>query len=629
MMKFNRKYIPVLFIFFISIKLSAQLNIPISHENWKVIYVDSEESSLGRYATNVFDDDISTIWHTQWVTANPVYPHELQIDLDDVYHLTGFRYLPRQDGGANGTIVEYDFYTSMDGSNWVKVISNGTWASNTSEKESLFTPIDGRYIRFVGLEEINNNAWASCAELNVLHMFTGVAFVADKKQVSVGETVNFTDLSGNSPTAWEWIFEGGTPATSNEQNPSVIFNDFGKFTVTLITTSETGKDTLIKPDYISIDYCTPQIESNDIYIDTVWVGNILNTTGPDQGLADYTYLSTEMYRGASYPIYVHYNNPWNAIDTSGCWIDWNKDGAFNEDTEFTLLTGHHEVKGVVTVPEDAVLDTLRMRILARYWRWPPNPCEDVENGEIEDYSIVVMPFSTEVPVADFEADRTSICAGESINFSDLSLNTPNTWLWEFEGGEPDTANFQTQAVRYPVAGSYKVSLKVSQPSGSDTKIMDDYITVYGDTSISRYGGILSSNATDATYQWINCADSSEIAGATGQTYEPIENGSYAVRIVQNGCEATSSCQLVNNVDISESAGKPGISIYPNPNKGDFQLELFMDKPVDIKVYNATGKLIYNIPEAISSEKIRIDTKGIYYIKIDTGKEILVRKVVVN
>ena len=86
---------------------------------------------------------------------------------------------------------------------------------------------------------------------------------------------------------------------------------------------------------------------------------------------------------------------------------------------------------------------------------------------------------------------------------------------------------------------------------------------------------------------------------------------------------------MNNVDISELSGKPDIAIYPNPNKGDFKLELFLDKPVGIKIYNATGTLIYSNSKAIGSEMIRIDSKGIYYLKIDTGKEILVRKVVVN
>lgn len=622
------KRIPILFLFFISLKLSAQLLIPVSHENWSLIYVDSEEKSLGRYATNAFDDDINTIWHTEWVASDPVYPHEMQIDLGDVYMLTGLRYLPRQDGGPNGTIIEYDFYTSLDGSNWVKVISKGTWERNTSEKETLFSRIEGRYIRFVGLKEINGNPWASCAELNVLHVFTGVAFEADKKQVSKGETVYFTDLSGNSPTAWEWIFEGATPAVSHEQNPSVIYNDFGRFTVTLITSSETGKDTLTKPGYILVDYCIPEVISNDIYIDTVRFGNIMNATGPDQGVADYTHLSTEVYRGAFYQIYVHYNNPWNAIDTSACWIDWNKNGAF-EDSEFTLLSGHHSVNGVVKVPEDAVLDTVRMRILARYWRWPPDACEDVENGEIEDYSIVIMPLSSGIPLADFEADRMTICAGESVRFTDLSLNTPNKWLWNFEGGEPDSAVFQTQIVRYPVAGSYNVSLFVSQPSGSDTTIEEAYITVYGDTSISRYGGILTANASDATYQWINCADNSKISGATGQTYEPAENGIYAVKIFQNGCEAVSSCHVVNNVAVSGLSGNQSFRIYPNPNKGSFKLELPAESVCDIQVFNSTGTLIYSNPVAVNSEEIHIGIKGIYFVKIKSGKKIRIKKVAVE
>jgi PKD repeat protein len=49
-------------------------------------------------------------------------------------------------------------------------------------------------------------------------------FTASATRIKVGETVTFTDNSIGSPTSWSWEFEGGTPATSTEQNPTVTFN---------------------------------------------------------------------------------------------------------------------------------------------------------------------------------------------------------------------------------------------------------------------------------------------------------------------------------------------------------------------------------------------------------------------
>ena len=60
-------------------------------------------------------------------------------------------------------------------------------------------------------------------------------------------TVNFTDLSLNTPTSWNWTFTGGTPASSTLQNPSVTYNTPGTYSVTLVATNASGSDTRIKP----------------------------------------------------------------------------------------------------------------------------------------------------------------------------------------------------------------------------------------------------------------------------------------------------------------------------------------------------------------------------------------------
>ena len=77
-------------------------------------------------------------------------------------------------------------------------------------------------------------------------------FTVSKEIVDQSETVTFTDNSEGEPTAWLWTFEGGTPATSTEQNPIVVFENAGEFVVTLevdnqVSSSSSDKEIVCMP----------------------------------------------------------------------------------------------------------------------------------------------------------------------------------------------------------------------------------------------------------------------------------------------------------------------------------------------------------------------------------------------
>lgn len=78
-------------------------------------------------------------------------------------------------------------------------------------------------------------------------------FRAEAQRVLLGGQVRFTDLSANFPTRWEWTFEGGTPATSTEQNPTVVYNTPGKFRVTLQVFNTIGpSDPVVRTEFIEV-----------------------------------------------------------------------------------------------------------------------------------------------------------------------------------------------------------------------------------------------------------------------------------------------------------------------------------------------------------------------------------------
>src|SRR5262249_6794603 len=114
-----------------SVTSSGQLGIAASKSfaglapiGWKVVDVDSEETSLGNNAAaNAIDGNPSTIWQTR-SNAGLALPHHLTVDMGSSHRIAGLVYLPRQDGNLDGVVEIYRFETSMDGRRWTSNVAS-------------------------------------------------------------------------------------------------------------------------------------------------------------------------------------------------------------------------------------------------------------------------------------------------------------------------------------------------------------------------------------------------------------------------------------------------------------------------------------------------------------------------
>ncbi|MCE5242567.1 MAG: discoidin domain-containing protein [Syntrophobacteraceae bacterium] len=226
----------------------------IERTGWTLQYVDSQELvAENGAALNSFDGKSTTIWHTQYYPTNSRLPHEIQINLGALYEISGFRYLPRQDGSVNGRIKDYQFYVGEDGVNWGSPVATGSFANSAAEKTATFSPVTGRYIRLVALSEVNGSPWTSMAEINVVGVPStvnlppngAIASPAADVTITAGETVVFagtaTDPNGDTSLTYRWHFGDPAIADSTLKSPGAVkFNNLGTYTVTFIVTDSQG-----------------------------------------------------------------------------------------------------------------------------------------------------------------------------------------------------------------------------------------------------------------------------------------------------------------------------------------------------------------------------------------------------
>ena len=92
------------------------------------------------------------------------------------------------------------------------------------------------------------------------------------------------------------------------------------------------------------------------------------------------------------------------------------------------------------------------------------------------YTLPALPGP---PIAAIDADNSTICLDDNntVNFMDASNPPATTWSWSFEGGVPATSDQQNPSVTYAAAGTYDVTLTVTNDEGNDTMTFTNFVTV--------------------------------------------------------------------------------------------------------------------------------------------------------
>jgi PKD repeat protein len=97
------------------------------------------------------------------------------------------------------------------------------------------------------------------------------------------------------------------------------------------------------------------------------------------------------------------------------------------------------------------------------------------NEMIRSNYITVTP--PPVPVADFSADVITGSAPLTVQFTDLSTNTPASWAWDIDNDGDTDYTTQNPTHTYSSAGTYTVKMTATNANGNDSETKTAYITV--------------------------------------------------------------------------------------------------------------------------------------------------------
>jgi len=239
-------------------------------------------------------------------------------------------------------------------------------------------------------------------------------FSADPTDTCINTDVYFTDESTGDIDSWSWDFGDG--GTSSDQYPTYQYSTAGTYTVSLTVSNDCGDDTATIDDYITVGEAP--------------------TAGFSADPTD-TCINTDVYF---------------TDESTGDIDSWSWDFGDGGTSSDQYPTYQYSTAGTYTVSLTV-----------------SNDCGD-DTATIDDYITV-----GEVPTAGFSADPTDTCINTDVYFTDESTGDIDSWYWDF--GDSDNSTVQNPTHQYASAGTYTVSLTVSNDCGDDTATIDDYITV--------------------------------------------------------------------------------------------------------------------------------------------------------
>ena len=317
--------------------------------------------------------------------------------------------------------------------------------------------------------------------------------------------VQFTDSSTGNVTGWSWSFGDG--GTSTSQNPSHTYASPGTYTASLTVAGPGGSSGPVNRT-ISV---TAEMPGANFY------------ATPASGVA---------------PLTVSFTNNSTGIITAWSWAFGDGATSTSENPSHTYafsgtyaanltVTGPNGYSSTKSVPitvspviapianftatptsgaaplSVSFTDSSTGTITAWSWNFGDGGTSTTRNptytyaasgtytasltvsGPAGQPSTSSISITTIPPAADFEANQTGATA-LTVQFTDTSTGSPTSWSWDFGDGSVSTT--QSPSHTYSSPGAYTVSLTITSPAGSNTKI--ETVAVIQNPGLDQYTKLL-------------------------------------------------------------------------------------------------------------------------------------------
>jgi PKD repeat protein len=162
--------------------------------------------------------------------------------------------------------------------------------------------------------------------------------------------------------------------------------------------------------------------------------------------------------------------------------------------------------------------------------------------------------------AEFSANKTSVCVGDQVQFSDDSYNVSTGWTWSFPSGTPASSTSQNPVVTYSIPGIYEVTLTATDGSTTDSEVKTQYIHVFPSAaSLPFFEGFENYSSISNLANW-------EIVNANNNNTFVLDNtvahsGSKSVKLSNFGQTGPNVDELIASpVDLSGITSGTGVTL---------------------------------------------------------------------
>lgn len=332
-------------------------------------------------------------------------------------------------------------------------------------------------------------------------------FNADNVSGCAPLLVVFTDASTGNPTSWDWNFGDGT-GNSTLQSPQHNFTDPGQYTVTLTIGAAGSTNSIVKTNYITV-FASP-VAGFDVVPDTICSGTqvtLTSTSIPGDGaINDYTWTFNDGNPPVSGNASINhvFNNGTQALqvfvpvllisDVNGC--------NSTISSSVYVFPAPNAVLGIGSIsscnPPSTVTFT-NTSTGTNIYNWDfGDPASGVNNTSTDiapshifntagNYTVVLeagvpgclstdsIAVSINPTVASFTASDSTICRFTSVNFTNTSIPTTATLLWNFDdpsSGINNTSTLPNPSHFFTTPRTYTVTLTISNGGCTSSQTMN-------------------------------------------------------------------------------------------------------------------------------------------------------------